>query len=77
MIRQFRPTQTRRPDQTVAANSVLPERRKEKENMADFIAKKREIFLLQVCECWRSKGAGSDLPEVHRCYGTFELCLIP
>ncbi|KAF5843865.1 flagellar associated protein [Dunaliella salina] len=48
LIRQFRPTQTRRPEQTVAANSVLPERRKEKENMADFIAKKREIFLLQM-----------------------------
>eukprot|EP00967_Tisochrysis_lutea_P032745 scaffold38731_cov16-Tisochrysis_lutea.AAC.1 len=47
LIRQFRPTQTRRPEQTVAANSVLPERRKERENMADFIAKKREIFLLQ------------------------------
>uniref|UniRef100_A0A7S3QRV1 DUF4200 domain-containing protein n=2 Tax=Dunaliella tertiolecta TaxID=3047 RepID=A0A7S3QRV1_DUNTE len=48
LIRQFRPTQTRRPEQTVAANSVLPERRKERENMADFIAKKREIFLLQM-----------------------------
>eukprot|EP00798_Chlamydomonas_sp_ICE-L_P004936 gene4936-34707_t len=33
---------------TVAASSSAPERRKEKENMADFIAKKREIFLLQM-----------------------------
>lgn len=33
---------------TLAASSAAPERRKEKENMADFIAKKREIFLLQM-----------------------------
>lgn len=34
--------------QTLADASLTPELRKEKENMADFIAKKREIFLLQM-----------------------------
>jgi hypothetical protein len=33
---------------TLADLSAVPERRKEKENMADLIAKKREIFLLQM-----------------------------
>lgn len=33
---------------TVAAASVSQERRKDKENMSEFIAKKREIFLLQM-----------------------------
>ena len=33
---------------TVAATAAAPELRKEKENMSDFIAKKREIFLLQM-----------------------------
>lgn len=42
------PKGTYKPDITVAAASAAPERRKEKENMSDFIAKKREIFLLQV-----------------------------
>ncbi len=33
---------------SLAATAVGPPRRKDKENMADFIEKKREIFLLQV-----------------------------
>lgn len=33
---------------TIASSTLVPELRKEKENMADFIAKKREIFLLQM-----------------------------
>lgn len=41
-------TEPRRSDMTLAANAAMPDRRKEKEKMTDFIAKKREIFLLQV-----------------------------
>ncbi len=33
---------------SVASTTAAPERRKEKENMPEFIAKKREIFLLQM-----------------------------
>ncbi|GAX84003.1 hypothetical protein CEUSTIGMA_g11428.t1 [Chlamydomonas eustigma] len=33
---------------SIASTTAAPERRKEKENMADFISKKREIFLLQM-----------------------------
>lgn len=50
LLRQFRPTKSQKVALTLAAAaSAAPERRKEKENMAEFIAKKREIFLLQVC----------------------------
>lgn len=35
-------------DLTLAASASAPDRRKDKENMTDFIAKKREIFLLQM-----------------------------
>lgn len=47
-MRSLRPPRPKGDGLTLAAASALPERRKEKENMADFIAKKREIFLLQV-----------------------------
>ena len=33
---------------TIASTAAAPERRKEKENMSEFISKKREIFLLQM-----------------------------
>ena len=33
-------------------SSVL-DRHVEKENLADFISKKREMFLVQVCFCWK------------------------
>jgi len=49
LLRQLRPPQgTGKLGPTIAASSAAPERRKEKENMTDFIAKKREIFLLQM-----------------------------
>lgn len=56
LIREFRPPKPKKEEKTLAATATTaPERRKEKENMTDFIAKKREIFLLQV----RRKGWGS------------------
>lgn len=48
MLRELRPSKGPKPEQTLAAASASLDRRKEKENMADFIAKKREIFLLQM-----------------------------
>ncbi|KAJ9533029.1 hypothetical protein QJQ45_026481 [Haematococcus lacustris] len=48
LIKQFRQTPTNSLEETAAMAASAPERRKEKENMPDFIAKKREIFLLQM-----------------------------
>eukprot|EP00199_Chlamydomonas_sp_CCMP681_P000248 CAMPEP_0119104450 /NCGR_PEP_ID=MMETSP1180-20130426/2658_1 /TAXON_ID=3052 ORGANISM="Chlamydomonas cf sp, Strain CCMP681" /NCGR_SAMPLE_ID=MMETSP1180 /ASSEMBLY_ACC=CAM_ASM_000741 /LENGTH=553 /DNA_ID=CAMNT_0007089215 /DNA_START=31 /DNA_END=1692 /DNA_ORIENTATION=- len=49
LLRQFKPSRSQREALTLAAAaSAAPERRKEKENMTEFIAKKREIFLLQM-----------------------------
>lgn len=49
LLRELRPPKGAKPAATLAATSVgVLDRRKEKENMADFIAKKREIFLLQM-----------------------------
>ena len=50
LIRDLREDRTKsKLEATAAAScSAAPEHRKEKENMADFIAKKREIFLLQM-----------------------------
>lgn len=50
LIRELREGRSKSKMETTlaAASSSAPERRKEKENMADFIAKKREIFLLQM-----------------------------
>ncbi|KXZ43883.1 hypothetical protein GPECTOR_78g71 [Gonium pectorale] len=49
LLRELRPPKGPKPATTLAASSVgTLDRRKEKENMADFIAKKREIFLLQM-----------------------------
>ncbi|PNH02485.1 Coiled-coil domain-containing protein 37 [Tetrabaena socialis] len=49
LLRELRPAKGTNPAGTLAASSVgTLDRRKEKENMSDFIAKKREIFLLQM-----------------------------
>ncbi|KAG2486589.1 hypothetical protein HYH03_014759 [Edaphochlamys debaryana] len=49
LLRELRPPGGSKPTTNLAASSVgTLDRRKEKENMADFIAKKREIFLLQM-----------------------------
>ncbi|PNW86981.1 hypothetical protein CHLRE_02g103950v5 [Chlamydomonas reinhardtii] len=49
LLRELRPPKGPKATTTLAASSVgTLDRRKEKENMADFIAKKREIFLLQM-----------------------------
>ena len=49
LLRELRPLPGPKADTTLAASSAgMLDRRKEKENMKDFIAKKREIFLLQM-----------------------------
>ncbi|GIL86387.1 hypothetical protein Vretimale_11669 [Volvox reticuliferus] len=49
LLRELRPPKGPKPTATLAASSIgTLDRRKEKENMSDFIAKKREIFLLQM-----------------------------
>ncbi|GLC35665.1 hypothetical protein PLESTF_001662400 [Pleodorina starrii] len=49
LLRELRPPKGPKPSSTLATSSIgTLDRRKEKENMSDFIAKKREIFLLQM-----------------------------
>uniref|UniRef100_A0A7S0V0D1 DUF4200 domain-containing protein n=1 Tax=Polytomella parva TaxID=51329 RepID=A0A7S0V0D1_9CHLO len=48
LLTEFRTPKAPRPDMNLAAQSTTMDRRKEVQTMAEYIAKKREIFLLQM-----------------------------
>lgn len=64
-LKQYRTQQKDKAELTLAASASAPDRRKDKENMTDFIAKKREIFLLQVCVGGEDVQAGVGSVDGH------------